>query len=222
MKKDYTDIILVLDRSGSMDSVRSDTIGGVNMFINEQKAAPGEACFTLFQFNDAYERILNAIPVKQAGALTEQSFVPRGNTCLYGAIGCAIHETGERFKHMPEDQRPEKVVFVIVTDGFENSSHLNEWSRGHTASTIKGDIERQSSVYKWHFVFIGANQDAILNAATMGIPASHALNYTHNKVGSEKLYKGLSANVSGMRANTKADMSWENTQRQEQDDAQTV
>jgi uncharacterized protein YegL len=214
MKKNYTDIIIVLDRSGSMQSVRTDTIGGVNKFIEEQQKTPGEATFSLFLFDHEYNRTSNAIPIKDARLLTEESYQPRGNTCLYGAIGCAINETGERLKNTPEDQRPEKVIFVIVTDGEENSSHKHEWSKTHTAASIKSQIELQSGTYKWEFVYIGANQDAIQNAGRIGINADRSLNYTQNHAGTKDLYGSLSSNVRSMRLGSKADMSWETKDRQ--------
>jgi uncharacterized protein YegL len=220
MKKDYTDIIIVLDRSGSMQSVRTDTIGGVNKFIEEQQKVPGEATFSLFQFDHEYERVLNAVPIRSAKQLTPETYAPRGNTCLYGAIGCAIHETGERLKSLAESDRPEKVVFVIVTDGEENSSHKHEWSQKHTAASIKETIERQSSTYKWQFVYIGANQDAITNAQSIGVNAANALNYSANTDGTRSLYGDLSSNVSAMRCSAKVDMSWDANQRKKQRDAQ--
>jgi len=219
MKDNYTDIILVLDRSGSMDAVRADTIGGVNRFIEEQQKVPGEARWSLFQFDTEYDRLADAVEMQEAKPLDEKTFVPRGNTCLYGAIGRAIGDTGERLKGMREEERPGRVVFVIVTDGQENSSHLHEWSRRHTAESIKADIERQSGVYKWHFVYIGANQDAIMEAGNIGIGAGNALNYSANKVGTERLYGAMSANLTELRCGLMPDMAWSDEQKAEQDKA---
>jgi len=220
MRNDYTDITIVLDRSGSMQTVRTDTIGGVNRFIEEQRKVPGEATLCLNQFDHDYTKGTPRA-IKDAALLDESNYAPRGNTCLYGAIGCAIQETGERLKALPEDQRPAHVIFVIVTDGEENSSHLHEWSRQHTAASIKAAVEQQAGVYKWQFVYIGANQDAILNAAKLGVNVSNALNYTANKAGTSGLYKSFSANVRSMRVGAKRDMSWEADQRKEQSDAAT-
>lgn len=220
MKQNYSDIIIVLDRSGSMNAIRNDTIDGVNKFIEEQQKIPGEASFSLFQFDHDYEPVINATPIANAKPLTPETYVPRGNTCLYGAIGCAIRDAGERLKRMAEDQRPEKVIFVIVTDGEENSSHKHEWSRMHTAASVKQDIERQSGAYKWQFVYIGANQDAITNAAAIGISAASAIDYSANAVGTEKLYRSLSDNVGMLRCGASAAMAWSDDQRKAQLKAQ--
>lgn len=219
MRKDHTDIIMVLDRSGSMDAVRTDTIGGVNRFIDDQQKVPGEARFTLVQFDDKYEPLLNAVPIKDAKPLTEATYVPRGSTALYGAIGRTVEDAGRRLAAMPESERPEKVVCVIVTDGQENNSQHNEWSRMFDAAKIKSMIETQQNAYKWQFVFIGANQDAILAAQGIGIDTSNAINYTANKVGTEKLYASASSNLRAFRTSAKADMSWDAKQRKEQEAA---
>lgn len=213
---------MVLDRSGSMETVRNDTIGGFNKFLTEQQAVPGEATVSLYQFNHDCDRTLNAAPIKDAKPLARESYAPSGNTCLFGAVGLAIQETGELLKSKAEHDRPEKVVCVIITDGEENSSHKHEWSQRHTQASIKQSIEHQTNAYKWQFVYIGANQDAILNAATIGIGATNALNYTHNAVGTEKLYKSASSNLRSFRMASKSDMSWEATQRKEQDDAKAA
>lgn len=222
MKKDYTDIIVVLDRSGSMQSVKTDTIGGVNQFISDQQKVPGEARWTLNQFDDQFEPVSAAVPIKDAKNLSDSTYVPRGNTALYGAIGRTIDEAGKRFAAMADHDRPEKVVVLIVTDGQENDSHNNEWSRAFTQAKIKEMIERQSSAYKWQFVYIGANQDAIFNAAAMGIAAGNALNYTSNAKGTRALYASASSNLRSFRTSASVDMAWSAKQRAEQDDAKAA
>lgn len=219
MKQNYTDIIIVLDRSGSMQSVKTDTIGGFNRFLEDQQMLPGEARITLAQFDDEYETVLNAVPIKDAKSLNDQTYVPRGNTPLHGAIGRTIEDTGRRFHGMQDHDRPEKVVFLIITDGEENSTHKYEWSKPWSASKVKEMIERQTSAYKWHFVYIGANQDAIVNAAKMGIAASNALNYTSNAEGTQKLYRSASANLCALRTNKSDSMSWSKKDREDQEQA---
>lgn len=201
-----------------MQTVRADTIGGVNKFIEDQQRVAGDATFSLHLFDHEYEAGL-AKPIKEVKPLTQDAYIPRGNTCLYGAIGCSIQATGERLKALSEDQRPEKVIFVIVTDGEENSSHKHEWSQRHTASSIKADIERQANAYGWQFVYIGANQDAITNAQQLGVNPVNALNYKATSDGTNKLYAAMSENVRDMRTNRKVSMSWSATQQKAQAEA---
>ena len=146
MRSDLTDITLVVDRSGSMEKIREDAEGGVNTFIQEQAKHPGEALLTLVQFDTEYEFVHRGMPIKQVPPYT---LVPRGNTALLDAVGRAINETGERLAKMAEEDRPGLVVFVITTDGLENSS--KEFSKAQ----IKELIERQQSAYKWQFIFLG-------------------------------------------------------------------
>lgn len=219
MKQNYTDIVVVLDRSGSMQSIQSDTIGGFNRFLEDQKKTPGEAKITLAQFDDQYDVVLGAVPIASARPLDDKTYQPRGSTCLYGAIGRTIEDAGARFNSMPEHERPEKVVCLIITDGQENHSHISEWSRQWTQDRIKALIQQQSDTYKWQFVFIGANQDAILTAQGIGINVNNALNYTSNAAGTEKLYKSMSANLSSLRCCATSDMSWSVKDREEQEQA---
>jgi hypothetical protein len=219
MKKDSTDITIVLDKSGSMDHIRKDTIGGVNRFIEDQRKVPGAAAITISLFDHNYERPIVARNIHEAPLLDEKTYRPDGNTCLFGAVGTAIRETGERLEKLPESERPEHVIFLIVTDGEENSSHQHEWSQKHTADSIKKAIELQSGTYNWKFVYIGANQDAITNAARMGIHAGQALNYTANKQGTSQLYGSLSANVGAVRSRQASNLDWSAKQRKEQDAA---
>ncbi len=160
MRTDLTDITMVIDRSGSMESIRSDAEGGINAFINQQKVEPGEALLTLVQFDTEYEFVHSGVPIKQVTAFT---LLPRGSTALLDAVGRAINETGARLAAMNETDRPGLVVFVIVTDGQENSSR--EFKR----KKIREMIQHQQSAYKWQFTFLAANQDAFAEGASMGI-----------------------------------------------------
>ncbi len=171
MKHDYTDVTIVLDRSGSMASVKDDTIGGFNQFVADQKKVPGMGKITLVRFDDQYESVFRDLPLASAPDLTTATFVPRGSTALLDAIGRTIIETGARLSAMAEADRPGKVVFVILTDGMENAS------RTFTLAKINEMIALQRDVYKWQFIFLGANQDAIATAAAMQIPAGQALTY---------------------------------------------
>ena len=174
MRSDLTDVTLVIDRSGSMQSIREDAEGGVNSFIKEQAKQPGDALLTLVQFDTEYEFVYKAVPVKQ---VTDYVLTPRGSTALLDAVGKAINETGERFAKMPEEDRPGLVIIVILTDGQENSS--KEFAKAQ----IKEMIERQQSQFNWHFTFLGANQDAFAEAGGIGINATSSANYAPDKVG---------------------------------------
>ena len=188
MRSDLTDITLVIDRSGSMEEIRSDAEGGVNAFIRAQAQQPGDAFLTLVQFDDEYEFVHRGVPIKE---VPPYRLVPRSGTALLDAVGRAINETGDRLARMPEADRPGLVVFVIVTDGKENSSHE------FTKAQIKAMIDRQQTTYNWHFTFLGADQDAFAEAGGMGIAASGAANFAKGKV--DAAFVGTVRKVSRMR-----------------------
>ncbi len=188
MKDDLTDITLMIDRSGSMESIREDAQGGVNAFVREQAQQPGDALLTLVQFDTEYEFIHKG---KRIGKVPTFQLVPRGATALLDAVGRAINETGERLAKMPEADRPGLVVFVIVTDGEENSSHE------FTKTQIKDKITHQQTAYNWQFTFLGANQDAFAEAGGMGIDAAGAANYAPAKV--MAAFDGTAKKVNRMR-----------------------
>jgi hypothetical protein len=173
MRNDLTDITMVVDRSGSMASIRRDAEGGINSFVAQQQQEPGEALLTLVQFDTEYEFVHSGVPVKQIPAFT---LVPRGSTALLDAVGRAINETGARLAAMAESQRPALVVFVIVTDGAENSS------REFTRDQIRTMVEHQQSAYKWQFTFLAANQDAFAAGGSMGIAQDGIAAYSMGKV----------------------------------------
>lgn len=173
MRTDLTDITMVIDRSGSMESIRSDAEGGVNSFIETQQQEAGEALLTLVQFDTQYEFVHNGTPIKQASRF---KLVPRGSTALLDAVGRAINETGARLAALDEAQRPGLVVFVIVTDGQENAS------REFTREKIREMIEHQQTAYKWQFTFLAANQDAFAEGASMGIAQAGTAGYAMDKM----------------------------------------
>lgn len=199
MRKDFTDITLVVDRSGSMEAIRQDAMGGVNRFILDQAEKPGEAVLTLVQFDTEYEFVHRATPIK---SVPQYVLTPRGGTALLDAVGRAINETGERLAALPEAQRPGLVVFVVMTDGEENSS--KEFSN----SQIKDKISHQQDKYGWQFVFLGANQDAFAEAGAMGMQAQAAANFTPGKV--LHAMAAASASVGRMRAQSIASETIEN------------
>lgn len=173
MKQDLTDITLVVDRSGSMQAIQSDAEGGINAFIADQAKEPGEVLLTLVQFDTEYEFVHRGVPASQ---VPKNRLIPRGSTALLDAVGRAINETGERLSKMPESERPSLVVFVVMTDGEENSS--KEFKK----TQIKAMIERQQQDYNWQFTFLGANQDAFAEAADLGIGAAAAADFSMDKV----------------------------------------
>lgn len=189
MRNDLTEIVLVVDRSGSMATVCIDAENGINHFIEEQKKAPGEANFTLVQFDTHYDFVAKGVPIEDA---PEYVLVPRGWTALLDAVGRAISETGERLASLPEDQRPGIVIVMIVTDGHENSS------TEYTFSQIKEMISHQREKYNWHFNFLGADESAFDVADSIGIPAVNTSEYLTSNIG--KVYSTLSTNTSSARS----------------------
>lgn len=193
MRSDLTDITLVVDRSGSMQQIREDAEGGVNAFIADQAAEPGEALLTLVQFDTEYEFVHRGVPVQDAPMF---HLVPRGGTALLDAVGRAVNETGARLAAMPESSRPGLVIFVVMTDGHENSSVE------FTKPQIREMIERQQSDYNWHFTFLGANQDAFAEAGGIGIHAAGAADFAMHKVAAA--HQATSDKVKRMRKQSAA------------------
>jgi uncharacterized protein YegL len=197
--KNVTDIVVVLDRSGSMSSVAKDVCGGFDKFVEEQKKGQGRAFLTLVQFDTEYEFVYRGRDIKDVPKL---ELYPRGCTALLDAMGKAIVETGERFKTMQESERPDKVIFVIITDGEENSS------KEYKKSQISEMIKHQTDIYKWEFVFLGANQDAIKEAASYGISAANTMNYKSTQNGYAAIFCSLSSNVGSMRNGSAKSMAF--------------
>lgn len=165
MRPGLTDIIVLLDRSGSMQVAKSDTIGGFNNFIEEQAKLPGEARVTFVQFDshDPHEVAYSRRLIAEVPQLTDSTYQPRGSTPLYDAMGKTIHAAGEVFAAMAEDDKPETVVMVILTDGQENCSH--EWTRDGVFKLV----QEQQEKWGWKFVYLGANQDAMAVSAQIGV-----------------------------------------------------
>lgn len=201
MKDNYTHLTMILDRSGSMQSVRSDVIGGFNKLLEDQKSCPGECTVTLVQFDsqDPYEILRDFTSVADVKPLGDE-YKPRAGTPLLDAIGRGIVNTGEKLKSLADTDRPSKVVFVIISDGLENASL--EYDRTRVASMTKEQIDK----YKWEFVYLGANQDAIAEGAKVGSPQRTSANYREEKTSGAI---GLaSENLKSYRTGAKPDMSW--------------
>jgi hypothetical protein len=192
--RDLTDISVLLDRSGSMDSIKSDTIGGFNTFVKSQQKEPGEATLTLVQFDSqGYDTVFTPQPVAKVPALTGTTFQPRGMTPLLDSMRRLIDETGARLAALPEEQRPDKVVVVIITDGLENASTRT------TKAQIRDMVARQQEQFQWLFIYLGANQDAILEAGALGIQAQFAGTYNISSDGVAAAYAAVGQNVNSYR-----------------------
>lgn len=190
MKKDLTELIIVLDESGSMQSVVRDTIGGFNTFLETHQKMSGDAKLTLVKFDTKYEIVHNGADVRSVKPLDNKTYAPGGMTALLDAVGKTIDEVGRRLAATPEDERPEKVIFMVLTDGEENSS------REYTKEQVKAKTETQKNDYKWEFVFIGADQDAWSNARGMGI--SNSVNFVQSDM--NRTMKGMTYYSSNIRA----------------------
>jgi uncharacterized protein YegL len=218
--KNAIDITVVLDRSGSMSNIVSDMEGGFDSFIAEQrKQNTDEASVSLYQFDDKYETVYEGVSLAN---VPKMRLVPRGGTALYDAIGRSIVATGERLGRLDESQRPNKVILLIITDGGENSSIEYK-----DPNKIKEMIKHQTEVYSWTIVFLGANQDALFTAQTLGINVNNSLTFASNSVGSKAVFDKLSMKTSsyrGMGASAAPGsgtmfMSYGDEDRQEQMDA---
>lgn len=188
MDSELTDITLVVDRSGSMQAIHSDAEGGINAFIQEQAAQEGRANLTLVQFDTEYEFVHKGVPIHEVPAYTLQ---PRGATALLDAVGRGINETGARLAKLPEAKRPGLVVFVIVTDGHENSS------REFNNAQIKEMIEHQQTKYSWQFTFLGADQQSFDEAMSWGMNADSSAVFRKDKMSAA--YAATSSKLSRMR-----------------------
>ena len=193
MKNHYSEIAFVLDRSGSMESCREATIGGFNSFLQEQQKTEGLARLTLILFNDEYLVPIDALPVAEILPLDNDSYVPRGSTALLDAIGRTIDELGARLAALSEKDRPLQVIVAILTDGLENSSQDYTWQQ------IADVIKQQSEQYRWTFLFLGANQDAIETAAQMNIKATNAAAYVADAAGLHASASSLTRKVRALR-----------------------
>jgi hypothetical protein len=186
----YTDITAIIDRSGSMMSLKDETIGGFNSFLEKQqevsRSTHSKAVLQIVQFDDQYEPGAPS-DVLAHPKLNNSSYQPRGMTALHDAIGKTINITGARFAVMPESERPEKVLFLIITDGFENSS------KEFTLTKIREMITHQNKTYNWDFIYLGSNQDAWSVGQSMGFTADKTLSVTSNAAGHGSMYASASA-----------------------------
>lgn len=194
MKQGLAELIFILDKSGSMHSLTDDTIGGFNSLIEKQKQENGEAYVTTVLFDTNYDIIHDHINLQEMKELTTTEYVTGGCTALLDAIGITIDSVGKRLNNTPEEDRPEKVIIAITTDGQENASVE------YTKAQIKDKIEHQQEKYNWTFIFLGANMDAVAEASSLGINANYASNWTTSAAGMSAHAEGLSAAFSTIRS----------------------
>ena len=205
MKKNLTEIVFILDRSGSMTGLEPDTIGGFNAMIEKQKRESGEALVSTVLFDNETQVIHDRVDIQKINPMTDREYYVRGCTALLDAVGVAIHHMGNVHKYAREEDRPEKTLFVITTDGMENAS------RKYSYDLLKAMIERQKEKYGWEFIFLGANIDAASEAARFGIRADCAANYHADKKGTAVIYEAMSEAVCNVRANRPMSKDWKRT-----------
>lgn len=188
----YTHLMMVVDRSGSMDRIVDDMNGGIKNLLEEQAKEPGKIVVDIVTFDTVIEHPYQGVA---PGDVQGPIIVPRGGTALHDATGFAIVELGERLAKMPEDERPGLVTVVIVTDGEENSS------REYTAAQVKALVERQQNEWGWQFIFLAANIDAFAAAGSYGVSKGSTMNFAASSAGTQNVYESVGRTVTGLRAN---------------------
>lgn len=204
MKNNLTEIIFILDRSGSMSGLEKDTIGGFNSLIKKQQNEPGEALISTVLFDDKSRVIYDRVPLSSVKPMTEEDYYVGGCTALLDAVGMAIHHIGNVHKYAREEDRPDKTLFIITTDGMENAS------REYTYPRLKKIIEKQKEKYGWEFLFLGANIDAPETAESFGIDRDHAVDYNCDSKGTALNYEVLCDVVGDVRSGKKITAEWKN------------
>ena len=194
MKKNLTEIVFILDRSGSMAGLEDDTIGGFNAMIEKQKKESGEALVSTVLFDNVSDVIHDRVDIQKIEPMTRKDYYVRGCTALLDAVGGAIHHIGNVHKYAREEDRPEKTIFVITTDGMENASRHYDYAR------VKAMLQRQQEQYGWEFLFLGANIDAAKEAARFGIRADRAANYHADRQGTGVIYETVSEAICQVRS----------------------
>ena len=202
IKNGITELVFILDRSGSMSGLESDTIGGFNAMIEKQKKQDGECYVSTVLFDNVSEVLHDRVKLTDIKPMTDKEYTVRGCTALIDAIGGAIHHIGNIHKYARKEDVPEHTIFVITTDGMENASHK------YTSDKVKAMIERQKEQHGWEFLFIGANIDAVETAAQYGISEDRAVNYNADEIGTSILYQSVSATIGNVRANKSIDKGW--------------
>lgn len=202
MKKNLTELVFVLDRSGSMSGLERDTIGGFNAMIEKQKKQEGECIVSTVLFNNDSQVIHDRVPLDKIEPMTERDYYVSGGTALIDAIGGAIHHIGNVHKYARKEDVPENTIFIITTDGYENASYR------YSSDKVKRMIEHEKEKYGWEFLFIGANIDAVETAKRYGIDQDRAVNYHADAQGTDIVYATVSQAVCNVRMNKCMAENW--------------
>ena len=205
MNDKLTEMVFILDRSGSMSGKEEDTIGGFNSLIEKQKKEDGDCLVSVVLFDHETQVLYDRVPISNMKEMTEKEYNTRGCTALLDAMGGAIHHIGNVHKYAREEDRPEKTIFVITTDGYENSSCK------YTSDRVKQMVERQKQKYGWEFIFLGANIDAIETARNFGIDEERAANFVNDKMGIGVMYDAQCCLMSDIRNNRVNRREWKKT-----------
>ena len=201
-KNNIVDVVFILDRSGSMGGLESDTIGGFNSMLEKQRKIEGKAFITTVLFDDEYELLHDRVNIAKVNNITEKEYFVRGSTALLDAIGKTIAKEKAIQDTLGKNEKADKVLFIIITDGLENAS------REYNSATVKKLIETQKEKYGWEFLFLGANIDAIETANTIGISAEKAVNYNSDSIGTKKNYDTLNKAVEEVRSGKELKKEW--------------
>ena len=202
MKKDLTELVFILDKSGSMSGLEGDTIGGFNSMLEKQKKETGEALVTTVLFDNNYCLLHDRINIKGVKPITDKEYYVEGSTALLDAVGKTISKISNAHKNTDDDERPEKTVFVIITDGMENASVEYNYQK------IKAMVELQKAEFCWEFIFLGANIDAVETAERFGVNADRAVNYHPDSEGLKASYDAVTCAVSEMRMKKNISSKW--------------
>lgn len=201
-KNNMTELVFILDRSGSMAGLEADTVGGFNSMIEKQRAEDGDCFVSTVLFNDESKVLYDRVRLTEVPKMTHRDYMPYGSTALIDAIGGAIHHIGNVHKYARPEDVPAHTLFVITTDGYENAS------RRYTSDEVKRMIEHRKKKYGWEFIFIGANIDAVETASRYGIDRDRAVNYNADEKGTQILYEAVSSVVDSVRADEAIDTDW--------------
>ena len=202
MRQNLTELVFILDRSGSMAGLEDDTIGGFNAMLEKQKQEEGEVIVSTVLFDNETDVIHDRVNITDIAPLTRKEYYVRGCTALLDAVGGAIHHIGNVHKYAREEDRPEKTLFIITTDGMENAS------RRYTYDKVKAMIRRQQDKYGWEFLFLGANIDAAREAGRFGISEDRAANYHADSVGTGVIYESVNDAISQVRCHAPLNAGW--------------